>query len=100
MSQRSTMGLVALAMGADLITFALIVPIVGIGVESNAVMARAYVEFGLTAVAALKLASLVAVLLLVARCQRPGYRHVAAGIGIAIGAFGVVGNLAAALRTT
>jgi hypothetical protein len=92
------MALVVLAMGADLVTFTLIVPLVGIGVESNGLMARAYIEFGLGVVAALKLASMAVVLLLVARCWRINFRLVAAGVGIAFGVLGTASNLAAFVR--
>jgi hypothetical protein len=92
------MALVALAMGADFVTFALVVPLVGIGAESNPVMVRAYIEFGLGVVAALKLASLAVVLLLVARCWRTDFRFVAAGIGITAGLLGATSNLAALVR--
>ena len=88
---------VSLVMAADLATFALIVPLVGIGAESNGIMARGYLELGIYGVAALKVACTVAILLLVARC-RPGLRLPAAGLGFAVGLVGVVGNVAALAR--
>ena len=88
---------VALVMAADLASFALIVPLVGIGAESNGLMARGYLELGIYGVAALKVACTVAILLLVARC-RPGLRLPAAGLGFAVGLVGVVGNVAALAR--
>jgi len=89
---------VALVMAADLATFALIVPLVGIGAESNGLMARGYLELGIYGVAALKVACTVAILLLVYRVRRPDLRRVAAGLGFAVGLVGVVGNLAALTR--
>ena len=88
---------VSLVMAADLATFALIVPLVGIGAESNGIMARGYLELGIYGVAALKVACTMAILLLVARC-RPGLRLPAAGLGFAVGLVGVVGNVAALAR--
>ena len=87
---------VALVMAADLASFALIVPLVGIGAESNGLMARGYIELGIYGVAALKLACTVAILLLVYRARRN--RALAAGLGILIGAVGVAGNLGALLH--
>ena len=89
---------VALVMAADLASFALIVPLVGIGAESNGLMARGYLELGIYGVAALKVACTVAILLLVARVRRPDLRRVAAGLGFAVGLVVVVGNLAALTR--
>ena len=89
---------VALVMAADLASFALIVPLVGIGAESNGLMARGYLELGIYGVAALKVACTVAILLLVARVRRQDLRRVAAGLGFAVGLVGVVGNLAALTR--
>jgi len=88
--------LVSLVMGIDLLSFSLIVPLVGIGAESNGIMARGYIELGIYGVAALKVACTVAILLLVYRARRN--RNLAAGLGILIGAVGVAGNLSALLR--
>jgi hypothetical protein len=87
--------LVTLAMLADLITFALVVPLVGIGAELNPVMAAGYVQGGLLVVAALKLAALAAIVLLVARVRRPRLRHLAASIGIVVGVTGAASNVTA-----
>ena len=90
------LGLVALAMGADLVTFALIVPLVGGDAESNPIMRRAFMEYGLVAVALLKFACTVAVLLLIARVRR--HRWIAATVGVGFGLFGAAGNIAAWAR--
>jgi hypothetical protein len=90
--------LVAIAMLADLATFALVVPLVGIGAELNPVMASGYAQGGLLVVAALKLAALAAIVLLVARVRRPRLRVLAAGIAIVVGLVGTLGNATAALR--
>ena len=87
--------LVAIAMLADLLTFALVVPLVGIGAELNPVMASGYAQHGLLVVAALKLAALVAIVLLVARVQRPRLRVLAAGIAIVVGVTGAASNVTA-----
>lgn len=85
-------------MCADFVSFALIVPLVGIGAESNPVMLHAYLALGIFGVAALKLAATVTILTLLVRVTRPDLRRVAGGLGIAIGLVGFVGNVAALLR--
>jgi len=90
--------LVALAMLADLLTFAAVIETVGIGAELNPVMASGYAQGGIAIVAALKLAALAAIVLLVARVQRPRLRRLAASIGIVVGLVGTLGNATAALR--
>jgi hypothetical protein len=87
--------LVVAAMLADLLTFALVVPLVGIGAELNPVMASGYAQHGLLVVAALKLAALAAIVLLVARVGRPRLRVLAASIGIVVGVTGAAGNVTA-----
>jgi hypothetical protein len=87
--------LVAAAMLADLLTFALVVPLVGIGAELNPVMASGYAQHGLLVVAALKLAALAAIVLLVARVRRPRLRVLAAGIAIVVGVTGAASNVTA-----
>lgn len=89
---------VSTAMIADLASFSLVVPIVGIGAESNGIMSRAYLMLGIYGVAFLKVACTVAILALVVRVRRPDLRRLAAGIGVTIGLFGLVGNLAALAR--
>jgi hypothetical protein len=91
--------LVAAAMTADLLTFWLVVPLVGIGAEQNPIMAEGYARFGMLAVAVLKFAALLAILLLVVRIRDRRRRWVAASIGIFIGMFGAFGNTAAWLST-
>ena len=90
--------LVAIAMLADLASFSLIVPIVGIGAESNGLMVRTYLELGILGVAVLKVALTVVILTLVLRVRRPDLRRVAAGLGIAVGLVGLIGNVAAFWR--
>jgi hypothetical protein len=87
---------VALAMTADLVSFALIVPLVGIGAESNGLLARGYLEFGILGVALFKVAATGLILALVLRARRN--RLAAAALGTAIGLVGLAGNLAAVLR--
>ena len=87
--------LVAAAMLADLATFALVVPIVGIGAEQNPVMAQGYSLGGIAIVAALKLAALAAIVLLVARVRRPRLRVLAASIAIVVGVTGAASNVTA-----
>lgn len=95
---KTTLAIVALAMGADLLTFSLVLPSVGIGAESNPVMVRAYVGIGLVAVVILKALVTFAIVLLVLRCRRPGFRRFAAGISVGFGALGTLGNITAGLR--
>ena len=87
--------LVALAMLADLITFAAVIEVVGIGAELNPVMAQGYSLGGIVIVAALKLAALAAIVLLVARVRRPRLRVLAAGIAIVVGVTGAASNVTA-----
>ena len=89
---------VALAMGADLVTFAIIVPIVGIGAESNHFMLAAYLGFGIAMVAAIKVLATAVILYLMTRFHRDDLRRAAAVVGVAIGLLGAVGNISAALR--
>ena len=87
--------LVAAAMLADLLTFALVVPLVGIGAELNPVMASGYTQGGIVIVAALKLAALAAIVLLVARVRIRRLRVLAAGIAIVVGVTGAASNVTA-----
>jgi hypothetical protein len=84
--------LVLAAMAADLVTFVLAVPIVGIAQEANPVMAAAY-GLGLLPVAALKAASAAAIVILCLRVHDVPRRRVAAILGAGIAAVGVVGNV-------
>jgi hypothetical protein len=79
-------------MAADLLTFALAVPAVGIAAEANPVMQAAY-AFGLLPVAALKAASAAAIVLLCLRVHDVPRRRLAAVLGAGIAAVGVVGNV-------
>jgi hypothetical protein len=86
---------VGLAMAADLLTFALVVPLVGIGAEVNPIMARAYMQFGLAMVIVLKAVCTAALLLLVARTRR----RLPVVLGMGMGLLGTAGNVTAwALR--
>lgn len=87
---------VAVAMALDLLSFSLIVPIVGIGAESNSLLVRGYLDFGILGVAAFKIAATCLILALVLRARK--HRLAAAGLGTAIGLVGFVGNVAALLR--
>jgi hypothetical protein len=84
--------LVLALMAADLVTFALAVPSVGIAAEANPVMAAAY-AFGLWPVAALKAACAAAIVLLCLRVHDVPRRRLAAVTGAGIAAVGVVGNV-------
>ena len=90
-------GLVALAMGADLLTFALVVPLLGADAEVNPVMRRAYAQVGLVAVVLFKTLCTATIVLLVLRVKRPALRPLAAGIGVGLGALGTVANVTAGL---
>jgi hypothetical protein len=92
--------LVAAAMLADLLTFAAVIEVVGIGAELNPVMASGYTQGGIAIVAALKLAALAAIVLLVARCRRPRLRVLAAGIAIVVGVTGAASNVTAWAAST
>ena len=91
------LGLVAGAMAADLLTFALVVPLVGIGAESNPIMAAGYAQFGLVMVVLLKAActvGLMAAVLLV----KGRLRVLTAVFAMSFGLLGVLGNVTAWLR--
>ncbi len=85
--------LIVAAMAADLLTFALAVPAVGIGAEMNPVMARGYADIGLVSVILLKTACTVAICLLVLRVRRRRMRRLAITMALAIPLIGVAGNL-------
>ena len=87
--------LVTLAMLADLITFAAVIEVVGIGAELNPVMAQGYSLGGIVIVAALKLAALAAIVLLVARVRTRRLRVLAASIAIVVGVTGAASNVTA-----
>lgn len=89
---------VAAAMIGDLVTFAWVMPLVGLQAESNPLMVRTYLELGMVGVAILKFAALVVILSILSRVKVPSMRRLAAGIGVTIGLFGFVGNLTALLR--
>jgi hypothetical protein len=91
-------GLVAGAMAADLLTFALVVPLVGIGAESNPVMAAAYAQFGLVMVTLLKAACTVALMAAVLLVHGPRLRELTAVFAISFGLLGTLGNVTAWLR--
>ena len=84
--------LVVAAMLADLVTFALAVPSVGIGAEQNPIMAAAY-GHGILVVAALKVACTVAIIAALARIHRPPLRRLTAVFAASVGLLGVLGNL-------
>ena len=89
--------LVIAAMTADLLTFALIVPLVGIGAESVPWQAAGYARYGLVIAALLKVAATIVILALLARCSGRR-RELAAALGVAIGLLGMAGNLGALTR--
>jgi hypothetical protein len=91
---------VTAAMAADLVTFALAVPAVGIAAEMNPVMAAAYSAWGILPVAILKIAALAAIVAGLAMITPGPRRRFAAGIGIAVGQLGVFGNTTAWLEVT
>lgn len=90
--------LITAAMAADLITFALIVPHVGIQDELNPIMRAGYIYYGLWIVVALKITVTVTIILLVERVERPTKRMLAAILGISLGLLGLVGNINAAIN--
>jgi hypothetical protein len=92
------LGLVAGAMAADLLTFALVVPLVGIGAESNPVVAAAYAQFGLVMVTLLKAVTTTAIIALILRVQTPRLRALTAVFAISFGLLGTLGNVTAYLR--
>jgi hypothetical protein len=87
--------IVALAMLADFATFALAVPSVGIAAEQNPLMAAAYANVGILAVAALKLACTVAIVAALRRIHRPPLRRLTATFAAGVGLLGVLGNVTA-----
>jgi hypothetical protein len=91
-------GLVAGAMAADLLTFALVVPLAGIGAESNPIMAIAYAQFGLVMVTLLKAACTVALMAAVLMVRNPRLRALTAVFAISFGLLGTLGNVTAWLR--
>ena len=93
------LGLVAGAMAADLLTFALVVPLVGIGAESNPIMAAGYAQFGLVMVILLKAACTVGLMAAVLLVRERRLRVLTAVFAMTFGLLGVLGNVTAWLRT-
>jgi len=87
--------LVVTAMASDLVTFALVVPLVGGEAEMNPIMRNGYATFGVMVVALLKATCTLAIVLLVLRCRPGPKRWLSAGVGIFIGVVGVIGNTTA-----
>ena len=87
--------LVVAAMAADMLTFALAVPSVGIAAEQNPLMAAGYATHGILAVAALKLACTVAVVAALARIRRVPLRRLTAVFAASVGLLGALGNVVA-----
>lgn len=92
------LGLVAGAMAADLLTFALVVPLVGIGAESNPVMAAGYAQFGLVMVALLKAACTVGLMAAVLLVRKGRLRVLTAVFAMSFGLLGTLGNVTAYIR--
>jgi len=86
------------AFALDLGTFALIVPLVGIGAESVPTMAGAFLAYGIAGVAVLKGTAALAEVLLLQRIAPGSRRRVAGVIAVGIPVVGVAGNLAALVR--
>ena len=87
------------AISADLITFALFVPLVGIQAELNPIIAMGYSTYGVGIVFLLKLVVTITILLLVARVERVHFKTFAACLGIAFGLLGTFGNVTAAIAS-
>jgi hypothetical protein len=85
--------LIVAAMAADLLTFALAVPDVGIEYEMNPIMAHGYTEIGLIFVIAVKMAATIALCLLITRVHRRRMKILAFAMAISIPLIGVAGNL-------
>lgn len=85
--------LVVASMAADLLTFSLAVPKVGIAAEMNPVMAQAYISMGLVSVILLKAACTVAICLALLRITRRPLRRLTALFAISVGLLGTLGNL-------
>lgn len=90
--------LVLAAFALDLATFALIVPLVGIGAESIPTMASAFLAYGIAGVAVVKAAAALAEVLILRRVVRPRMRRLAGVVAVGIPVIGVAGNLAALVR--
>jgi hypothetical protein len=85
--------LVVASMAADLLTFSLAVPKVGIAAEMNPVMAQAYINMGLVSVILLKAACTAAICLALLRITRRPLRRLTALFAISVGLLGTLGNL-------
>jgi len=85
--------LIVAAMAADLLTFALAVPAVGIEWEMNPIMAHGYAEIGLTFVVLLKMACTIVLCLLLMRVHKRKMRLLAFAVAISIPLLGVFGNV-------
>jgi hypothetical protein len=79
-------------MALDLLTFALAVPLTGIGAELNPVARAAWDAGGLLPVAAIKAAAAIVIVLLMAR-SAPPLRRTAGMLAAGIATVGVAANL-------
>jgi hypothetical protein len=89
---------VTLAMALDAASFAIVIPLAGIRYEMNPIIVRAYIEFGLLAVVAWKLAGTSLILAAMALQRRLGARRLLAVLGVVVGLVGAVGNVVAGVQ--
>ena len=99
MRARALLAILLFAQLADAATFSVMIPVLGIGVESNGLAAMLYHWQGMGGVLALKAAAIVVTigLLVVAWPRAPRIFYIGGATGTTVGAFGAFTNVVALL---
>ncbi|MEP7082843.1 MAG: hypothetical protein ABI841_07710 [Chloroflexota bacterium] len=99
MRARVLLAILLVAQLLDAATFSVVIPVLGIGVESNGIAAMFYHWQGMGGVLALKGAAIVATigLLIVAWPRAPRIFYIGGATGTTVGAFGAFTNVVALL---
>ena len=99
MRARVLLAILLFAQLADAATFSVMIPVLGIGVESNGLAAMLYHWQGMGGVLALKAAAIVVTigLLVVAWPRAPRIFYIGGATGTTVGAFGAFTNVVALL---
>lgn len=99
MNARALLAILLIAQLLDAATFSVMIPVLGIGVESNGLAAMLYHWQGMGGVLALKAAAIVVTigLLVVAWPRAPRIFYIGGATGTTVGAFGAFTNVVALL---
>ena len=99
MRARAVLAILLVAQLADAATFSVVIPTLGIGVESNGLAAMLYHWQGMGGVLALKATAIVLTiaLLVIASTRSPRIFYIGGATGTTVGAFGAFTNVLALL---